>query len=58
MGDFMRHVAVPALQAVAIVDKDHANGAEAGGEEILQRAGDLVGYDGGDHGGGGFSRLG
>ena len=37
-------------EVVENVGERRVGGAEAGGEEILQRAGDLVGYGGGDHG--------
>ena len=39
-------------EVVRHVGEGRVGGAEAGGEEILQCAGDLVGYDGGDHGDG------
>ena len=42
-------------EVVENVGERRVGGAEAGGEEILQRAGDLVGYDGG---GGGPSDFG
>ena len=37
-------------EVVQNVGEGRIGGAEAGGEEVLQRAGDLVGYDGGGHG--------
>ena len=37
-------------EIVQDVGEGRVGEAEAGGEEVLQGAGDLVGYDGGDHG--------
>ena len=46
-------------EVVQNVRERRIGGAEAGGEEVPQRVGDLVGNDGGDHGAvGGFGGLG
>ena len=37
-------------EAIQNVGEGRVGGAEAGGEEVLKSAGDLLGYDGGDHG--------